>query len=483
MRRQTHILNRIILAGLCALIAAEPIVAQAALIEYDTNGNMIKDESGTTYTYDAENKLIAFAKADGSAQATYTYGADGLRRSKQVKLSGGQPAPDPIVFYYDAAQDPNVVNETQGTKTASYLMVGDSRYARYLDNGPAQFYVKNHKDTTMTFGSGGANAVAHAYTPYGVERPQAQAATIDYSIASNPFLYSSQYTDSESTLQYLRARYYKPDHMRFISRDANPTPRNKYTYANGNPIMEDDPSGMMANWANYLMNGLGIAASIIGLAAGGAGAIGLAAEGLSLVSGVTGIASQAAKDAGSKDQSLDTISTVSGITSMALGGLGAASSIRGARAEARAAAEARALENKFSDHFTNELNKKNEWGGIISDWNETQSLAKANKTTHAPAYYRGKVKSGFDDKPLPEQAKELADAGYGKGYSPSPGAEKVYPDFKKIAKAFDSKNQSSLSIFEKNLYRTPRPSMVDRSAQLDETLLKDMFGRLLQPAK
>jgi RHS repeat-associated protein len=53
-------------------------------------------------------------------------------------------------------------------------------------------------------------------------------------------------TDASTGLEYLRARYYDADTGAFISRDPVPNP-NRYGYADANPIMLTDPSGMCAS--------------------------------------------------------------------------------------------------------------------------------------------------------------------------------------------------------------------------------------------
>ena len=64
-------------------------------------------------------------------------------------------------------------------------------------------------------------------------------------------LYQGQQQDPESSLYYLRARYYDPLIGRFISRDpvkgslASPQSQNPYAYALNNPINKSDPSGLI----------------------------------------------------------------------------------------------------------------------------------------------------------------------------------------------------------------------------------------------
>jgi RHS repeat-associated protein len=65
------------------------------------------------------------------------------------------------------------------------------------------------------------------------------------SSVSNPFGYAGEYTDTESGLVYLRARYYDPATGQFLTRDplasASGSP---YGYADGDPLNGADPSGL-----------------------------------------------------------------------------------------------------------------------------------------------------------------------------------------------------------------------------------------------
>jgi RHS repeat-associated protein len=55
----------------------------------------------------------------------------------------------------------------------------------------------------------------------------------------------SRYTDAESGLIYLRARYYDPATAQFLTRDpVNDVTRQPYSYAEDNPLNETDPMGL-----------------------------------------------------------------------------------------------------------------------------------------------------------------------------------------------------------------------------------------------
>jgi RHS repeat-associated protein len=60
--------------------------------------------------------------------------------------------------------------------------------------------------------------------------------------AAERSLFPGQYTDTESGLQYLRARYYDPTTSAFLTRDPiEAQTQNPYGYVNGNPLNLTDP--------------------------------------------------------------------------------------------------------------------------------------------------------------------------------------------------------------------------------------------------
>jgi RHS repeat-associated protein len=68
---------------------------------------------------------------------------------------------------------------------------------------------------------------------------------------TSAFGYAGQYTDTESGLQWLRARYYDPTTGQFLTVDPLAAATGaRYAYAGGNPITGADPSGL--DWYNPL---------------------------------------------------------------------------------------------------------------------------------------------------------------------------------------------------------------------------------------
>ncbi|MFB8796559.1 MAG: RHS repeat-associated core domain-containing protein [Microcoleus sp.] len=107
-----------------------------------------------------------------------------------------------------------------------------------------------------------------------------------HGISNNPYLFAGQQRDSETGLDYLRARYYDPTLGRFVSADAyegtldDPMSLHDYQYAHANPVVNTDPSGyfsigeLLGTLAGYsVLAGLSYTTgSAVGTVAGGGSA-------------------------------------------------------------------------------------------------------------------------------------------------------------------------------------------------------------------
>jgi RHS repeat-associated protein len=90
----------------------------------------------------------------------------------------------------------------------------------------------------MLTDAAGTATATFTYRPYG--RLAASTGT-----QTTPLGFAGQYTDPESGLPYLRARYYDPATAQFLSRDPIALiTRSAYAYVEGDPVNFVDPSGL-----------------------------------------------------------------------------------------------------------------------------------------------------------------------------------------------------------------------------------------------
>ncbi|WIX90340.1 RHS repeat-associated core domain-containing protein [Amycolatopsis sp. DG1A-15b] len=238
----------------------------------------------TTYGYNQAGQLTSYT---GANSAAYAYNGDGMRTSKTV---GGATT----TFVWDSAPTQNLLSDGVN----SYLYGPGGLPIEQI--GAASFWFV-HDQVGSTIGlldSAGAVAATYSYSPYGTVTATGSAGT--------PLRYTGQYTDAESGLVYLRARYYDPATALFLTLDPMvDTTRAPYAYAGDNPVNYTDPTGKCSFWS-CLGEGLmvaGIAAAAVGcavlepcggLALAGAGAVsagaGMTMFGIGAVSAAAGAA-------------------------------------------------------------------------------------------------------------------------------------------------------------------------------------------------
>jgi RHS repeat-associated protein len=209
-----------------------------AQFTYDPQGNRTqRTDLGAqtrTYGWDQANRLVTFTgPPPGSqqpTQASYTYNGDGLRQSKTVN---GVPE----AFTYDMADGlPLILRD--GTSSFVTGPGGLPLEQIAADGTVTYFHADRLGSTRALTNASGLPVASYAYDPYGnVLSVTGQAST--------PLQYAGQYTDAETGLQYLRARYYDPATAQFVSRDPwVSATRQAYAYAGSNPQNGTDPSGM-----------------------------------------------------------------------------------------------------------------------------------------------------------------------------------------------------------------------------------------------
>ncbi|SEN81065.1 RHS repeat-associated core domain-containing protein, partial [Lihuaxuella thermophila] len=202
---------------------------------YDANGNLISD-GNRTYVYDAENRLTAVKDSSGATIASFTYRADGMR--KTMTTSSGT-----ITFHYD--ENKNVTYETDGSNNivARYTYNSDNLPVSMTRGGKTYYYQLNYRgDVVALTDANGAVVATYEYDAYG--NLIKETGTVE-----NPYRYAGYRYDKVTGFYYLQSRYYNPDTGSFLTRDTFegeekvPLSQNRYTYAHNNPVMNTDPTG------------------------------------------------------------------------------------------------------------------------------------------------------------------------------------------------------------------------------------------------
>ena len=190
------------------------------------------------------NRLVSYQADQKGKKESYSYDAEGVRRSKTA--SEGEEEKE-ILFISDTSGElSRTLAETdeEGELLASYGW-GDTLLSQTREGKTSTYLYDGQGNVRGLLDEKGNLTDTYAYNAYG-ELTEKTGET------ENHFLYTGEYYDGVSGLYYLRARYMSPETGTFISMDTwqgdlyEPVTLHKYLYANANPVKYKDPSGMFS---------------------------------------------------------------------------------------------------------------------------------------------------------------------------------------------------------------------------------------------
>ena len=225
-----------------------------AAFVYDAAGNLIQNGT-TTYTYDAENRLIS-TNANGSY--SYLYDGDGKRVEKctpEGTTAGTCSSGATGTLYWRAIGGSATLSETDltGAVLNNYIFFDGKRVARRDSSTVSHYYFSDHLGSHALIENATGTACEQDvdYYPYGGQQS-------DYCTTPVPqnYKFTGKERDSESGLDMFGARYYGSSLGRFMTPDwaakpvsvpyasfGNPQSLNLYSYVNNNPTTTRDLDG------------------------------------------------------------------------------------------------------------------------------------------------------------------------------------------------------------------------------------------------
>src|SRR6267143_3787983 len=188
--------------------------------------NELTSIPGTTYTFDSNGNTLPA----GGGTVTFKYDPFG-RRIYKSSSSGTS------VYVYDLQ---NLIEETNssGAVVARYTQaVKIDEPLAMLRSGTTSYYQADGLGSITSL-SNAAGALAQTYTFDSFGKQTGSSGSV-----VNPFQFTGREWDTETNLQFSRARYYDPNTGRFISED--PTGfragNNFYQYVFNDPLNSIDP--------------------------------------------------------------------------------------------------------------------------------------------------------------------------------------------------------------------------------------------------
>ncbi len=231
----------------------------ASAVTSDPDGNTLTDASGRSMTWDSQNRMTSCTKA--GVTSTYTYGADGLRRSSTVDGVTTYYAYDGQTMIREMKRNPNTgalfntatylqgvrggecrIDETQVSESYTDPATGNTgirgKTSWYVYDGLGSVVGEVAPDAMGTMTS------SPKYDVYGAVRGNPGTASTRQGFVGG----LGHVSDSETGLIYMRARYYDPTQGRFESEDPAMDGGSWFVYCDDNPINKIDDTGKAGKW-------------------------------------------------------------------------------------------------------------------------------------------------------------------------------------------------------------------------------------------
>ncbi len=236
---------------------------------FDENGNIQQEELGGAqirYTFDSQNRMISVEKEGQLFE--FEYDAHGQMVEKwidgELESRFLMDDKDPFSNVSERILRLNATGESE-LDIRGYRLI-----SRFIDNNP-RYYIQDGLDSNrLIFNDDGEQIASFDYDAFG-------QLLVESGPGLERSLFRDQHYDRDLSLYYLRARWMKPSHGRFVSRDpvdpifSIPLTINRYIYAGNDPNNNIDPKGESFGMAALSM-GLNVLGGLATVAVGfGAG--------------------------------------------------------------------------------------------------------------------------------------------------------------------------------------------------------------------
>lgn len=228
---------------------------------YDDDGNLTSD-GRWNYTWDGENRLVSMEATanvppEAKQRLEFSYDYMARRIQKKVYAWNVQTSSYQLQLVRRFVCDEwNVIAELDGNNALvrSYVWgqdvsgslqgAGGISGLLSMSEGGQTYqagYDANGNLTTLVKASTGTTSALYEFDPFG----NTTRATGEYA-ATNPFKFSTKFTDAETSLVYYGLRYYQPQTGGWLSRDPIEEAGgiNLYGFVGNDPVNNIDPFGL-----------------------------------------------------------------------------------------------------------------------------------------------------------------------------------------------------------------------------------------------
>lgn len=212
---------------------------------YDVNGNKLTSGTSRNYVWDYADQLKAFLDQTGTSEPTvyaqYLY-SGGQRVKKLVRTDSGGATETTV--YIDGVFEHRYDSSAKAQTVVYVGGVATVRKGHAFDSMPSTTYqLSNHLGSVnFRLDSNGAIVDREEHYPFGDSSVRTWGA--------KRYRYTGKEKDAESGLYYYGARYYSAWICQFLSVDPLTSQtfyQGSYVYADDNPIMMNDPTGMSSD--------------------------------------------------------------------------------------------------------------------------------------------------------------------------------------------------------------------------------------------
>ncbi len=209
-------------------------------LSYNANGDLTRsDDTGTTYEWDAENRLTAVQR--DPQRSEFSYDPMG-RRSRNIERAGTAVQRD-VRYVWDGNELIEERDSATNRVTKRFYPLG-VQITDAAGTARNYYYTRDHLGSVLEMvDSTGNNVIAqYQYDEWGTRQ---RIGGSDWTINA-PVGYAGYFYHSESQLNLTRHRAYSPFLGRWLSRDPieEAGGMNLYAYVNNDPMNKTDPSGL-----------------------------------------------------------------------------------------------------------------------------------------------------------------------------------------------------------------------------------------------